>query len=270
MIFEDAPTLRRGAQYLLFLTSFRNPQSFTLGDSWKDWEMPRRCVGAPNTFCSLLRFGIPNPSHSETHGRIGRCPDVASGRPIPFVPHFVSESSILHTRRLMEGLGDAPTLRRGAQYLLFLTSFRNPKSFTLGDSWKDWEMPRRCVGAPNTFCSSLRFGILNPSHSETHGRIGRCPDVASGRPIRFVPYFVSESSILHTRRLMEGLGDAPTLRRGAQYLLFLTSFRNPQSFTLGDSWKDWEMPRRCVGAPNTLCSSLRFGILNPFHSGTHG
>src|SRR3989338_4592843 len=82
--------------------------------------MPRRCVGAPNTFCSSLRFGILNPSHSETHGRIGRCPDVASGRPIPFVPHFVSESSILHTRRLMEGLGDAPTLRRGAQYLLFL------------------------------------------------------------------------------------------------------------------------------------------------------
>src|SRR3989338_9725508 len=86
MIFEDAPTLRRGAQYLLFLTSFRNPQSFTLGDSWKDWEMPRRCVGAPNTFCSSLRFGILNPSHSETHGRIGRCPDVASGRPIPLVP----------------------------------------------------------------------------------------------------------------------------------------------------------------------------------------
>jgi len=28
-----------------------------------------------------------------------------------------------------------------------------------------------------------RLGFLNPSPSETHGRIGRCPDVASGRPI---------------------------------------------------------------------------------------
>ena len=67
MIFEDAPTLRLGAQYLLFLTSFRNPQSFTLGDSWKDWEMPRRCVGAPNTSCSSTyrrAFPITTRRHS--------------------------------------------------------------------------------------------------------------------------------------------------------------------------------------------------------------